>query len=642
MTIHILSPQLTPPPQAYLSFIDRMRRVASSHGLDWHIELDSNGAATSNTDWDLRKLNKSHDLHVPGSCGFAVSRDLTAMAASTGWHPSQLPEGAVLGEDVQDFIKALIVEHCSSGRSTGDTQQIARAARRLFSLVRCPPWELSRENFDAVLGLKAWSDKPARDFSTVARYIDENLISVHCPVRPELKRKESSALLGSLQERQHAEKLPDLSALLELTRIVFQETPQTYMDAVRFGVVKLALFTGLRMEEVLTIPADCLVWDEHLDIVTGRPAGTVGGVSRSLRLHYYAEKHIDGAPNLLVEAHQHVPAMFEDVVVSTVTEMVEIVGPVRELLRLQQQNPSRFPDSDCRIFRTSSGRPVWTSDRLFLSLGRSTAGRTYPLQLPLQEDREIKPMLYPGMLIALGRHAGRSMFSVYGRSPESKLMSIKPHSLRHLMNTEMFRKNVPDTIITHQFGRRTVAQSYEYDHRNLAEKLSFVKLPPAASKVLPAGSAKELVGKMVVSGMALQSHLGQSFKRIQHESGDEAAFIYLAANADGFHVTPYGFCTNSFSVNPCTRHLKCFDQCKHFTASGVAEHRVTLEDLRSKLVAMRDAARCKPATTVGRKNQIAHAERLIAGVSAALHAQPNQSVFADGIDHSTLKEDIFK
>ena len=43
------------------------------------------------------------------------------------------------------------------------------------------------------------------------------------------------------------------------------------MDAVRFGVVKLALFTGLRIEEVLTIPADCLVWDEHLDIVTGPP-----------------------------------------------------------------------------------------------------------------------------------------------------------------------------------------------------------------------------------------------------------------------------------------------------------------------------------------------------------------------------------
>lgn len=161
------------------------------------------------------------------------------------------------------------------------------------------------------------------------------------------------------------------------------------------------------------------------------------------------------------------------------------------------------------------------------------------------------------------------MFSVYGRSPESKLMSIKPHSLRHLMNTEMFRKNVPDTIITHQFGRRTVAQSYEYDHRNLAEKLSFVKLPPAASKVLPAGSAKELVGKMVVSGMALQSHLGQSFKRIQHESGDEAAFIYLAANADGFHVTPYGFCTNSFSVNPCTRHLKCFERCRSVWSDSV-------------------------------------------------------------------------
>ena len=142
--------------------------------------------------------------------------------------------------------------------------------------------------------------------------------------------------------------------------------------------------------------------------------------------------------------------------------------------------------------------------------------------------------------------------------------------------------------------------------------------------------------------MALQSHLGQSFKRIQQESGDEAAFIYLAANADGFHITPYGFCTNSFSVNPCTRHLKCFDQCKHFAASGVTEHRVTLEDLRSKLVAMRDVARSKPATTIGRKNQVAHAERLIAGVSAALDAQPNRPVFTDGVDHSTPKEDIFK
>lgn len=641
MTINVLSQRKTPPPATYLSHIDRMRRLASARGLNWHIELDAKGSATSGADWDLRKLNKSHDQHIPGSCGFAVSRDLTALACAAGWDPSRLPDDMVLDPDVQDFIKALIVEHCSSGRTTSDTQQIARAARRLFSVVRCRPWELTREHFDAVLALKTWSDKPARDFSTVGRYVDENLLSVHCPVRPELNRKKAPALLGSLQERQHAEKLPDLPALLELTRIVFQERPQTYMDAVRFGIVKLTLFTGLRIEEVLTIPADCLVWDEHLDLVTGRLAGTVGGVSRSLRLHYYAEKHIDGAPDVLVEAYQHVPAMFEGVVTSTVAEMVEFVRPVRELLRRQHQNPSQYPGSDCRTFRTTAGRTVSTSDRLFLSLGRSGQGQR-PLQMPLAENVEVKPMLYAGMLIALGRFPGRSLFNTYGQSPKAKAFSIKPHSLRHLLNTEMFRKGVSDTVITHHFGRQTVAQSYEYDHRNLAEKLSFVKLPSVASKVLPAGSAKELVGKMVVSGLALRSHLGQSFKRIQQESGEEAAFTYLAANADGFHVTPYGFCTNSFSVNPCTRHLKCFDQCKHFAASGIAEHKVTLEDLRSKLVAMRDVARSKPANTVGRKNQIAHAERLIAGVSAALDAQPNQAVFTDGVDHSTLKEDIFK
>jgi hypothetical protein len=80
---------------------------------------------------------------------------------------------------------------------------------------------------------------------------------------------------------------------------------------------------------------------------------------------------------------------------------------------------------------------------------------------------------------------------------------------------------------------------------------------------------------MVVGGLSPSSHIAKTFATIQASSGDEAAFRYLVTNSDGFHVTPYGFYLNSFSMNPCPKHLKCFHGCKHFNASGLPEHRVS-------------------------------------------------------------------
>lgn len=98
-----------------------------------------------------------------------------------------------------------------------------------------------------------------------------------------------------------------------------------------------------------------------------------------------------------------------------------------------------------------------------------------------------------------------------------------------------------------------------------------------------------------------------------------------------------------FSVNPCARHLKCFDNCRPFTASGLPEHGVTLGKLRDRLIEMKAAAQAKPKAAIARKNQIAHADRLIRGVDAALAAQPGQNVFADGDDHADPRsKDVFR
>ncbi|AQH06123.1 hypothetical protein A9R05_44835 (plasmid) [Burkholderia sp. KK1] len=620
-----------------------MRQAIESKGVQWDVPLDVHGVPLAGHDWDLRALNGSHQRHAAGTGGFGIDTVTRELAMQCGWSVARLPAGQVLCAPAQDFIKALIAHRCLSGRTSGSTQTLARAAKRLFSTTATPPWAITREHFEALLALTAWSDKAKRDFSVVAKIIDQHLLSTGCPVQPHIEVAESVALLPNLSGRAGGAKLPSRDALFELTRIVFSEIPRTFNDAVTFMILRLVILTGLRVTEVLTLPLDCLVWENHVDVVTGRSAAAAGGKGRSLRLRYYGEKQRAGAPDILVEMVQYVPGRFEDLVASTVDEVIRMTRPLRAVLEKQSRQPAAFPASDIRTFKTSSGKVVRTWQNLFLTF---PAKVPYPLEGSLARTAAITTPLRRRVYVALVGSPDNGVLSVfkkYANTPAKQGLSLQAHSLRHLMNTELFRLNVPDTVITHQFGRSTVAQSYEYDHRSLFEKLKFVQLPPVSRHVVPPGSAQEIVAKMVVSGMATTSHVGRSFKRIQFEHGDEAAFTWLAASSDGFHVTPYGFCTNSFSVNPCARHLKCFDDCQHFTASGLPEHRVTLGKLRDRLIEMKAAAQAKPEAAIARKNQIVHADRLIRGVDAALAAQPGQNVFADGSDYANPRsKDVFR
>ena len=148
-------------------------------------------------------------------------------------------------------------------------------------------------------------------------------------------------------------------------------------------------------------------------------------------------------------------------------------------------------------------------------------------------------------------------------------MVLTSHTLRHLQNTELFRLGVADTIISKRFNRRSVAQSYEYDHRSLAEELDQLELPADVEMAL--GEKASTVAKMIQSGKA-SGPIVDAFKKIQSTEGDTAAFEFLKVEADGFHAT-YGHCLNSFTVDPCPKHLECFSGCRHLSATNLPENR---------------------------------------------------------------------
>lgn len=619
-------------PPSYVDFIRRMLVFVESKGVCWAILVEKDGSVSQEADWDLRRLTGSHARYASRTNGFAINEGVRNAAVEAGWAIACLPEGQAMSLEIQEFLKALIAYRCRQHIVPRNVRGDASIWRKFFSVTRKEPWELNTEDFNRFMELMRWDTQTLMAINVLATIMNENMLSQNVPLAPEVRTKSLTHMAAMLDERRNGERLPDPRALQELIRIVFQECPVGHQDRIRFDVIRIFLFTGLRANEVIYLPADCLRWESHVDVVTGSPAGDVGGVSRTLQLRYFGLKREKGRPDVLVEDIQFVPERFERVVTEAVEDALAATAPLRAALK-NRVGP------EVRRFKASSGEEITIGDLLFLVIARGSGD--LPTLIP--EDVNIEVVAESSLYAALSSKKGRrhTIFTRYGKGDDLESLMVNPHSLRHLMNTEFFRLNIPDTVITQHFGRTTVAQSYEYDHRSLAERLSFVELPKSVESIIAPGSPQETVAKMVLSGFASLSHIAKSFRKIQEEHGDEAAFAYLAATSDGFHVTPYGFCTTSFAVNPCAKHLRCFNKCKHYVPSGLTEHRVTLEQLRERLSAMRDKAAAKPVNSIGRKNQIAHADELIAGVDAALSAQLGEAVFPDGKDFSTPVEDLF-
>jgi hypothetical protein len=226
---------------------------------------------------------------------------------------------------------------------------------------------------------------------------------------------------------------------------------------------------------------------------------------------------------------------------------------------------------------------------------------------------------------------GETIFAKYGETDDDRALTLESHSLRHLQNTELFRLGVADTIISKRFNRRSVAQSYEYDHRSLAEDLEQVELSPEIEIQL--GTKAATVAKMIKTGKA-NGPIVDTFKKIQSTDGDEAAYEYLRVEADGFHATPYGHCLNSFTVDPCPKHLECFSGCRHLSATNLPENREHLIRLEGKLQDALETIKARTSPSVGWKNQLAHAEVRLTGVRKLLATERGTQPFPDGPDLS--------
>ena len=305
------------------------------------------------------------------------------------------------------------------------------------------------------------------------------------------------------------------------------------------------------------------------------------------------------------------------------------IGELESYIR--KHTPTKV--SDTSSFKISGERKIQPWEFLFLTPKRSLAEERndLPCHVGWNINISIATPEVLGLSLYGKEQSGRTLFQNYGLTEEDRLLTLKPHSFRHLQNTELFRLGVADTVITKRFNRHSVAQSYEYDHRSLQEELSQITLPDEWEAYL--GPKASTVAKMVQAGYA-NGPIVKEFKNLQVTEGDESAYSFLKAEADGFHATPYGHCLNSFTVDPCPTNLECFNGCRHLSATNLPENRQHLLRLKGKLQDALEAAQERPSTSIGRTNQIEHATVRLAGVTRLLETPTGERVFPDGVDLS--------
>lgn len=350
--------------------------------------------------------------------------------------------------------------------------------------------------------------------------------------------------------------------------------------------------------------------------------GTMSATARMFyrRMAKYERK--DGCSLALLDASGNAASLQRDM-----SQVFVRIGDLENFLRTTSD--SKLPDTDS--FRLTD-RDFSSWEFLFLHPKRSLAEERNDGICDITRYVSVGRPDTTLIGFALGEQTNSdTLFKRYGQSEDDKELVLTSHMLRHLQNTELFRLGVADTIISKRFNRRSVAQSYEYDHRSLAEELDQLELPVEVEMAL--GEKASTVAKMIQAGKA-NGPIVDAFKQIQRDEGDTAAFEYLKIEADGFHATPYGHCLNSFTVDPCPKHLECFSGCRHLSATNLPENRVHLRTLEFKLVAAVETAEAKPSKSIGRTNQIQHAKVRLEGVRTLLATQEGDRPFPDGPDLS--------
>ena len=556
------------------------------------------------------------------------------------------------------FVKSMVRLREEGGHVSANIHGVTiRASRYLYDAAAAcghDPCGLLPDHFlTAVAACKA-REKPSSAYrigialAAIADWINRyNLSRVRIDFRNPVERVAyDGSRIGRDAEGRRASRLPSdiaLSALPAIANIV--EDPA---DKLRLRCVELLVCGGWRINEILTIRADCEIF--HPATEDGEPLLDRSG-QQVIRygISYFAEK--GAGPRT-----KWIPSPMVDMAKRAIADIRRITQPARDTLAWMAANPgrARLPDpwhgrsdTEYGLHDIASMFALYGPDaaRLFVKTmggsfiaGRSPAtisrrdldaallSRQSPVgrsSVPLRPEQYLFVMprnwghraraVIPSIIdlvsdqqisdLVSGREGVETIFARYGfNNPDGSPITLTTHQFRHWLNTLAQQGGMSQMEIARWSGRKDMGQNAAYDHRSGVEMAAEARKMMAAGKVQ--GPLAELHGRLPPVNR-------EGFRDM----------LYTTA-----HTTDLGMCTNDFSLVPCTEHGACAACTQHLVVKGNAAQRSRAETLleENTVLLLRAEAEAREET-YGASNHVTHLRRTCDALTRilAVHGDPD-------------------
>jgi hypothetical protein len=430
-------------------------------------------------------------------------------------------------------------------------------------------------------------------------------------------------------------KLPSPNALKGLAD-VYCTLASEPSDRLLAAAVAILVVTGFRVGELLTLPKDCEVYEEHR-----------GQVVYGIR--YHKEKSKGGRKMLAV---RWLTPLQAELAQAAIAEIRQLTGVVRAQAKALEAQPDRIvlpgiePEQRLSVKEVCdligcyspstidkwcrAGLPHESQGRKRLIRAQDLANYLYQQRRPFlwtvnRKDGSYQ-MLSETLLIAprhffrrgkgnvyllvepvvtqqindflKGRGNMKSVFERFDiREEDGTVCAITSHQLRHWLNDLADKGGLPIELLTRWMGREQPYDTEAYRHASIDERLAWVK---------------QSIQKEKLSG---------AMTDVYFELPESERDAFLSGQIQAVHFTPMGICLHDFAIEPCPYHLNCVRGCSDYlrTKGNQRERKHLLQVQEHTQQAL---AYARQQAAEGKNNAaaawITHHEATLRGVEAAL------------------------
>lgn len=488
-------------------------------------------------------------------------------------------------KNYSDLVKTIIsIRFLERGVGFGPQQTLLIAFRYLYKAIANEPIELEDiQNRHFVLAAKLLESREAsstcyrigNSLEIISKLLDRfYLTTVKSSFNSHFKRTDE---YDPLSERtiERSSKLQLSESAIEGI-LTLHENTKDLDERLIIQVLKLLLFTGLRITELLSLDRNCLLIKvENGEEFVGIKYFPLKGGSSTYRIKWFGDlsgrlvrQCIYDIQKLTFEAHKvtkwlvnnpqktyirvlcNHPEFFNPKEHMTNLGLKTMSGMYKLLYSAKIKPPFNMEKFD-EAFRPSSKDFIVFEDLKFdyrVTLDKALFVIFKNTYTNNSSKRIFHPMpLTEGVfnLVINGKkdreHSRKSIFEKYElKDNENKEIHITPHMFRRFLNTIYNEGGVPLTILTKIFGRK-----------NPKDTLSYIYTTPK--------KRTEEARKLFKDG-GMIGPKADILKKVSIKQRDE----FIDTVVESIHFLGYGYCSHDWSTLPCEKHLQCLDKCIDF------------------------------------------------------------------------------